>query len=75
MLQECEIAGDVYNFNCAEVREIAVSIIRGIEKRGSPQETRFILSRHYSTLMKLLAVTYYEEAYSSGFSWKKSEIL
>lgn len=35
MLQECQIAGDVYNFNCIEAREIAETIIKGLTSKAS----------------------------------------
>lgn len=35
VLQDCQIAGDVYNFNCIEAREIAVCILEGVKAHAS----------------------------------------
>ena len=38
VLQDCQIAGDVYNFNCVEAREISICILEGIERRANREE-------------------------------------
>lgn len=73
MLQECEIAGDVYNFNCVEARQIAEEILSGIFSKASPEESSEIFSVHFLTIVKLIAVSYYEQLYSSGFTMKISD--
>jgi hypothetical protein len=66
------VIAEITPANCKEARQIGEQIVEGLRGRASPEEKELILGTNFVTLIKLLAVSYYEEIYSHGYSLKSA---